>query len=118
MTNLNELRTIQDVEREMPGEYRRMLGRLPESVRYSLGTWVFFGKNIGGHFVSAILENDLVEAYNRADEPNTALMLVYVRWLYNDAPSGSWRKENLETWAEHGGLVGLMKERAAEGGQS
>ena len=118
MTGLDKINSLEDVEREMPREYERMLGRLPESVRYSLGNWVFFGKNIGGHFISAILENDLVEAFNRADETNTAIMRTYVMWLYNDAPSGSWREHNLETWAEHGGLIGLMKQRAAEGDES
>jgi hypothetical protein len=114
MARIDELRTIDDVRREMPNRYRKIMGRVPEGAAYSLGTWVFFGKNIGGGFVNAILENDLVEAYSRADSSNTRIMEVYARWLHNDAPGGSWRKENFESWAEQGGLIGIWKEQGYE----
>lgn len=114
MARLDELRTIEDVERELPNRYARIMGRVPEGAVYSLAVWVFFGQNIGGGFVNAILENNLTEAYSRADSDNTRIMEVYARWLYNNAPGGSWRKENLEGWAEQGGLIGIWKEQGYE----
>ena len=118
MTGLDKINNIEDVKREMPGEYDRILGRLPADARYGFGTWVFFGVSIGGDFMNAVISNDLVEAFSRADSTNTAIMRTYTMWLYNDVPSGSWRKQNLAAWSEHGGLIGLMKQRAAEGDES
>ena len=111
---LDELKHIEDVRRELPNRYTAAVGRLPEAMQHGFGTWVFFGQNIGGHFMNAIIENDLVEAYSRADEMNTAIMAVYARWLYNDAPGGSWRKENLKAWAAQGGMIGVWKEQGYE----
>lgn len=43
-----------------------------------------------GHFLSAVLRNDLMGAFGRADENNRAALWSYVLWLYNQAPSGSY----------------------------
>ena len=46
-----------------------------------------------GHFLTAVLSNDLMEAFARADEVNTACMESYLMWLYNDVPGrafGAW----------------------------
>ncbi len=39
-----------------------------------------------GDFMAALLSNDLIEAFNRADDRNIACMHEYVRWLYNNPP--------------------------------
>ncbi len=39
-----------------------------------------------GNFLTAILQNDLMEAFGRADETNRYSMRAYVIWLYNAAP--------------------------------
>ena len=43
-----------------------------------------------GHFLSAVINNDLKEAFARADDTNTKCMDAYVKWFYNYAPAGSW----------------------------
>jgi len=43
-----------------------------------------------GHFLSAVLTNDLSEAVSRADEQNLANLPAYIGFLYNEAPSGCW----------------------------
>ena len=39
-----------------------------------------------GHFLTAVLENNLVEAVNRADDENVHCLKAYVMWLYNVPP--------------------------------
>lgn len=41
-------------------------------------------------FLSAVLENNLMEAFGRADENNRAALFEIVSYLYNDAPSACW----------------------------
>jgi hypothetical protein len=43
-----------------------------------------------GHFLAAIIENDLKEAVMRADDKNLRAIPEYVRWFYNHAPIVSW----------------------------
>jgi len=42
-----------------------------------------------GDFLTAVLENDLMEAFGRADLENQHCMKAYCTWLYNEAPMGS-----------------------------
>ena len=39
-----------------------------------------------GHFLEAVLSNDLMEAFSRADKENAACMKSYIMWLYNEPP--------------------------------
>lgn len=43
-----------------------------------------------GHFLSAVIDNDLKEAFSRADDINSERMKAYVMWFYNCAPGGTW----------------------------
>lgn len=43
-----------------------------------------------GSFLTAVLCNDLREAYARADDENAASMMGWVQFLYNYAPYGCW----------------------------
>jgi hypothetical protein len=40
-----------------------------------------------GDFLTAVLENDLMEAVGRADDENAANLPAYIGYLYNVAPS-------------------------------
>jgi len=42
-----------------------------------------------GHFVTALLSNDLMEAFNRADADCLEAMPEIVRFVYNDLPAPS-----------------------------
>lgn len=43
-----------------------------------------------GHFLTALLSNDLMEAFGRADDVNTSNMRRWCQFLYNHAPRGSY----------------------------
>jgi hypothetical protein len=48
-----------------------------------------------GSFLRAVLENNLVQTYQKADEANiqAPAMLQLLRWLYNEAPGIAWGSE-------------------------
>lgn len=39
-----------------------------------------------GHFLSAILRNDFMEATGRADDINVKMLDIYAKFLYNEVP--------------------------------
>lgn len=52
-----------------------------------------------GHFLTAVLCNDLWEAVSRADDENVKNLPAYIGYLYNEAPSGCWGSfEKFEAW--------------------
>lgn len=62
---------------------------IPPAVKSAIDRHVRDGDETGG-FVNACLENDLKEAFARADEDNTAAMREIVAYLYNEIPSAAW----------------------------
>jgi len=55
-----------------------------------------------GHFLSAVIDNDLKEAVSRADDVNVNCLKNYVMWFYNYAPSGSWGSAGaVDRWLEN-----------------
>lgn len=80
---------------------------IPEGLcRDALKAWVEHGiPPEPRDFVEAVLMNDLVQAYGRADEENLPRIKDYVMWLWNEAPSPCWgSREKMEKWAAQGGL--------------
>jgi len=68
----------------------------------------------GGSFFTAVVSNDLMRAFARADETNADAMRDWVMWLYNDAPCwchGS--PERVREWISRGGLAGGADQEAA-----
>ncbi len=52
-----------------------------------------------GGFVTAVLENDLKEAFARADRGNIAAMFEIVTYCYNEIPASCWGSpEAVEAW--------------------
>lgn len=52
-----------------------------------------------GSFLTAVLSNDLREAFARADDENAAHMHNWVKFFYNYAPSGCWGSpEKVQAW--------------------
>jgi hypothetical protein len=69
-----------------------------------------------GHFLTAVLSNDLREAVSRADEENMLILHDYIRFLYNYAPNGSWgSKQCFDNWLAIGGLDGLIVAHEKQG---
>jgi len=52
-----------------------------------------------GSFLTAVLSNDLMGAFARADDVNAAAMQSWCRFLYNHTPSGSFGSpERVSAW--------------------
>jgi hypothetical protein len=52
-----------------------------------------------GHFVTAVLENDLKQAILRADPDSLAALKRIVLFCYNDIPSPAWGSpEKIQAW--------------------
>jgi len=60
-----------------------------------------------GHFLHAVLTNNLVESLGRADEESRSALGAIVQLLYNFAPGDCWGSCALVTaWLQTGGLAG------------
>lgn len=62
--------------------------RIPEAVYDDIMAYVQKGQPLGeGSFVEALIFNNLVEAFRRADDRTRAAMHSIVAFVYNDLPS-------------------------------
>jgi len=52
-----------------------------------------------GDFLQAVLENNLMESFNRADEDNIRSMFEIVQFVYNETPARCWGSpEKVKRW--------------------
>ena len=73
---------------------------IPDHMWGAVERYFIFGFQPGS-FLTAVLSNDLREAFARADDENAALMHSWVKFLYNYAPSGSWGSpEKFSAWLD------------------
>lgn len=73
---------------------------LPEHMRDGARGYVEFGLAPGG-FLSAVLENNFVDAFGKADAINRASLHDWAIWLWNEAPSDCWgSREKVRAWIE------------------
>ena len=92
---------IEDGE-DMKSEY----DNIPDAILLAINNHVLRGQNCG-HFVTAVLSNDLIEAVNRADDECQKCLRSIVRYLYNRCPGGCWgSKKKMEEWRKNGGIEG------------
>lgn len=90
----------------MDREFAKALETLPEHMRYSIQGYIDRGQPVGG-FLTALLSNDLMEAFARADDQNIAAMKAWVKFLYNHAPNGCHgSSDKVVAWQRNGGLAG------------
>lgn len=60
-----------------------------------------------GDFLQAVLENNLKESFNRADEDNIRSMFKIVQFIYNEIPARCWGSpEKVKKWLGEGGTDG------------
>ena len=79
-------------------EYQFRGFTIPEHVMLSLRRYIEDHQSVG-HFLTAVLENDLQEAVGRADDHNLANLPAYIGYLYNEAPSNCWGSpQKVEKW--------------------
>lgn len=86
---------------EMMAQYARLtkpewadaLERLiPEHMRGGMLRWILYGIP-PGHFLQAVISNDLFGAFSRADDVNAARVQEYCIFLQNYAPIGARRDD-------------------------
>lgn len=71
-----------------------------------------------GHFLTALLSNDLQKAVARADEENAAALVAWVKFIYLELPGGCHGSpERVKDWIEQRGLEGLELEEQAQDDQ-
>lgn len=71
---------------------------IPEHMREGVKLYLERGLKPGS-FLLAVLENDLAEAFARADETNRMALYNWVRFLCSEMPKKSWgSKEEVEAW--------------------
>jgi len=101
---------VESIERDMQRYAREFKERgLPDYMWPGVRHHVRSGHSTG-HFLTAILSNDLAEVVNRADDKNMALLKTWVMFLYNVLPSGCWgSKAKVKAWRKAGGLYGKEK---------
>lgn len=62
-----------------------------------------------GHFLTAVLSNDLRAAVSRADLINRRCLVDLVVFLFNHAPAVCWGSAGLvQDWIEDGGAKGML----------
>lgn len=80
--------------------------RLPADAVETILNYLWRGLPPGG-FIRAVLNNDLVEAAQRADSRNLGLLPEYASFMVNSMPEGSWRHAmHVDHWIDECGLQG------------
>lgn len=79
------------------------------------GTRLYIEEGIApGHFLTAVIENDLKNTLGYADETNRLHVREWVSWFYNQAPSECWGSpQKMQAWMELGGLRGYAERHTA-----
>lgn len=78
--------------------------RLPEHMQDEAYKYVEHGRRPGG-FLRAFFAGDLFGVYIHADNVNLAALDEWMRWTYNDIPSGCWGSEKaVNDWVANGGM--------------
>ena len=68
-----------------------------------------------GHFVTAVLENNLSRAVSYGDERNLLDLVEITKYVFNHLPADCWgSRERVDKWRAHRGLEGLEKESKDE----
>lgn len=83
---------------------------IPFQTQDALMDWVMLHR-APGHFLTAVLENDLVGAFGRADDGNKRALEAIIKVLYNHVPNACWGSEdNVREWIEEGVQIQLKEE--------
>lgn len=94
---MNALFTKEEIEEYGLENYK---DKIPERLLLGLVAWAE-KKHRVGHFLTAVLSNDLCEAVARADEESMAALRQIVLFVYNNLPGMCWgSKEKVAAWAK------------------
>jgi len=71
---------------------------IPDYMEHALDAYVN-DHVLPGHFLTAVLENDLYQAISRADDMNVRALVAYIGYLYNECPHACWGSpEKVKAW--------------------
>lgn len=71
---------------------------IPQHTKYQIDEYVKDRMPPGG-FLNAVLSNNLMEAFVRADDNNAFHMKAILTYLYNDTPAACWGSpEKVNEW--------------------
>lgn len=102
---------------DMDEALEQHVARVPEHCREGLLAYLRYGVP-PGHFLLAVLSNDLAEACGRADEANQRALYDYIFVLYNYAPGNAWGSlAKVQAWIARGMEVRRAAVAQAEGGE-
>jgi len=88
-------------------------GEIPPHLHAGLDRWLRHGVLPGG-FLRAVISNHLLLSILRADEQSLAGLPALARWLYTNAPEGSFGSPAvLETWPLYLAALERQAEAAA-----
>jgi len=83
--------------------------KLPEELQAGMQRYVEEGIPTG-HFLGAVLSNDLYGAVSRADSTNIKLIPEIVRWIYNEVPIGCWGSvSRVREWRGEKHLIPIIR---------
>lgn len=83
---------------------------IPEAALDTLKAYVKYGVP-PGDFMTAVLANDLMESFGKADERNRAALFDICSYIYNSVPRVAWGNYKcVEDWIKQGGMDGLKRE--------
>ena len=72
--------------------------KLPEGLRESARRWIE-DRIKPGQFLTAVITNNLLNAFQLADDENLKIIHEIVKWWYNEAPSQCWGSlERFNSW--------------------
>jgi len=79
---------------------------ISEHIRETVRLYVMHGVPMGS-FVTAVFENNFIEACGRADDDNRRGLIGWATFVYNHTPHGCHGSpEKVDAWIAKGGLVG------------
>ena len=91
-----------DIKRQFEASLER--SNIPAPMKGAVSRYILKGIP-PGHFLEAVICNDLRGAFARADEENKPRLEDYLALLYNDVPAPAWGShKNYVAWLERGGL--------------
>lgn len=81
--------------------YHFLKWHIPERMMPAIRRYIDYGKRPGS-FLSAIIQNNLSEAFARADSENVENIGAFVAYFWNECPLGCWgSKGKMEKWMEN-----------------
>ena len=73
---------------------------IPDRMMDGIERWILYGIK-PGNFLTAVIENDLKTACERADDENLRNLPAYVAFFYNSAPAACWGSpERVNEWSK------------------